>query len=160
MAAGNTYIAIFSETLASAQASVTINSIPQTYTDLVLVIQGKMSVDGGTTLYLNGDTTNNNYTYQTLLGDGSTAAGGSGGGAFAVYLDNVIFGSVVCNIMNYANASTYKTTLSRVNTSSYVFARAVTWASTAAVTSLLISNNNSNTYLAGTTFNLYGIKAA
>jgi hypothetical protein len=159
MAAGNTYIAIFSETLASAQASVTINSIPQTYTDLVLVIQGKMSIDGGTTLYLNGDTANN-YTYQTLLGDGSTAIGGSGSGAFAVYLDNVIFGSVVCNIMNYANASTYKTTLSRVNTSAYAFARAVNWASTAAVTSLLISNNNSNTYLAGTTFNLYGIKAA
>jgi len=159
MAAGNTYVAIFSETLASAQASVTINSIPQTYTDLVLVIQGKMSIDGGTTLYLNGDT-GSNYTYQTLLGNGTSALGGAGGGAYAIYLDNVIFGNVVCNIMNYTNTSTYKTTLSRVNTSAYAFARAVNWASTAAVTSLLISSTNSNTYLAGTTFNLYGIKAA
>jgi hypothetical protein len=159
MAAGNTYVAIATQTLASNTASVTFSSIPQTYTDLVLVIQGKMSIDGGTTLYLNGDT-GDNYTYQTLLGNGTSAVGGAGGGAFAIYLDNVIFGNVICNIMNYTNTSTYKTTLSRVNTSAYAFARVVNWASTAAITSMLISNNNSNTYLAGSTFTLYGIKAA
>lgn len=159
MAAGNTYVAIATQTLGSNTASVTFSSIPQTYTDLMLVIQGKMSIDGGTTLYLNGDT-GANYTYQTLLGDGSTVSAGSSAGPFAIYLDNVIFGNTVCNIMNYANTSTHKTTLSRINTSTYVFARAVTWASTAAVSSLLISNNNSNTYLAGSTFSLYGIASA
>ena len=159
MPAGNTYESIATQTLGSGAASVTFSSIPQTYTDLVLVIEGKMSIDGGTALYLNGDT-GANYSYQTLMGNGSAASGGAGNGPFAFYLDNVVGGNAICHIMNYANTTNFKTTLSRNNAGSVVFSRVVTWASTASVTSLLISNTNSNTYLTGTTFNLYGIKAA
>jgi len=36
----STYTPIASVTLSSAQASVTFSSIPQTYTDLVLVVNG------------------------------------------------------------------------------------------------------------------------
>ena len=38
--ATNTYVALDTQTLGSAAASVTFSSIPQTYTDLVLVING------------------------------------------------------------------------------------------------------------------------
>ena len=155
----STWTPVATQTLSTNTASVTFSGIPQTYTDLVLVIEGKMSIDGGTALYLNGDT-GANYSYQTLLGTGSAASGGAGNGPFSFYLDNTVGGNAICQIMNYSNTTTFKPTLSRNNAGTIVFSRIVTWASTAAVTSLLISSTNSNTYLTGTTFNLYGIKAA
>ena len=154
----STYTPIATTTLGSAASSVTFSSISGAYTDLVLVIRGKMSVDGGTTLYLNNDT-GANYSYTTIYGDGSSAVSNRGSGAFSFYADTTD-STAICHIMNYANTTTYKTVLGRSNTSNYVLGRVTLWRSTSAISSLVVSNNNSNTYLTGTTFTLYGIKAA
>jgi hypothetical protein len=158
MPAGNTYEAIATQTLGSAAATVTFSSIPQTYTDLVLVINGKTSIAGGTTLELNGDT-GSNYSFTTLLGDGSAASSARGTAPFMFYLDTDPSLSVL-QFMNYSNTTTYKTALLRNNNSLYVFTRSILWRSTSAISSMLISSTNSNTYLTGTTFSLYGIKSA
>ena len=47
MAAGNTYTPIATTTLSSSQNDITFSSIPSTYTDLVIVFNGK-STNAGT----------------------------------------------------------------------------------------------------------------
>ena len=42
MAAGNTYVALATQTVASATASVTFSSISGAYTDLVIVVRAKV----------------------------------------------------------------------------------------------------------------------
>jgi len=62
--------------------------------------------------------------------------------------------------MNYANSTTNKTVLSRGNnTGNHTIAYVGLWRSTAAITSMLLGTTGS-TWMAGSTFTLYGIKAA
>ena len=73
--ATTTYEPIETQTLSSAAGSVTFTSIPQTYTDLVLVVNGRkdssVSVDA---FYcrINGDGSSN-YSWTSVAGDGSSA---------------------------------------------------------------------------------------
>ena len=57
MAAGNTYVAIATNTLSSAAASVTFSSISGAYTDLVLVTNATLASGGAANLWcrFNGD---------------------------------------------------------------------------------------------------------
>jgi hypothetical protein len=62
--------------------------------------------------------------------------------------------------MNYSNATTNKTVLSKAsNASNNVDAIVALWRSTAAITSITILGNGQN-YGIGSSFSLYGIKAA
>ena len=159
MPAGNTYEAIATQTLGSAAATVTFSSIPGTYTDLVLVIQGSMATAGGNYIQVNGDT-GNNYSVTFMYGDGSSAASTRTTGfpsASAFYLNTAQSNSIL-NFMNYSNTTTNKTILSRANSNEFVSARVSLWRSTAAINSITVGSTfNYNT---GSTFSLYGIKAA
>jgi hypothetical protein len=66
------------------------------------------------------------------------------------------------NIMNYSNSTTNKTTLSRAGSQGAAFPGTDIivglWRNTAAITNVDIVCT-SNTFLAGSTFNLYGIQA-
>ena len=166
-----TYEPIATTTLASTSASVLVmNSIPSTYTDLILVMTGGTTA-GSNALYMrfNNDSTSI-YSTTYMYGDGSSAVSGRLTGRDAVAIGYYVepgtsleFNSIA-QIQNYSNATTYKTVLDRANlagTGTYPGTEASVslWRSTSAISRIdvLVS---SNTFNVGSTFTLYGIKAA
>jgi len=171
MAAGNTYTQIASTTLSSAAATVTLSSIPATYTDLVLVMSLGASTNADNVLMqFNGDTASN-YSSTELSGNGSTAASTRVSSATSINLTNRIGTTttlsglvIICNVMNYANTTTYKTALSRASQAGDTYPGASAdvglWRSTSAINSILIKQSGSPNFITGSTFNLYGITSA
>jgi len=169
MAAGSTYTPIATTTLGSAASTVSLTSISGSYTDLVLVVSARLTGGGGASaiqLQFNGDT-GSNYSITTLNGDGSSATSSraSSQTSLAMGLATDASGQQATNIFqiqNYSNATTYKTVLSRANIAGdRVRAQVGLWRATpAAITSILILNNGATTFVAGSTFTLYGIQAA
>jgi len=164
VAAGNTYVALATNTLSSATASVTFSSISGAYTDLVLVINAANSVDASCRLRFNGDTATN-YSDTRLYGDGTSATSDRlttrdhiNCGDFSA---TTISSNQIINIMNYSNTTTYKTVLTRSNKpSNYAFTNVSLWRATpAAITSIVIFPASGN-LVSGSTFSLYGIAAA
>lgn len=158
----STYTPIATQTLGSAAASVTFSSIPSTYTDLVLIVAGTNTTSAQAIgITFNGDTATN-YSRTAVYGDGSSAA--SIRDTNIARIDAIYYGTTqgngIVNIMNYANTTTFKTTIARSNDSaSAVNANVGLWRSTAAVTSLTLTAV-STTLAANSTFTLYGIKSA
>jgi len=168
MAAGNTYVALATNTLGSAAASVTFSSISGAYTDLVLVIQtgADSSAVAELQVQVNGDT-GSNYSRTRLTGSGSAAASSRASSVAFMRFTGIAYlpnGNLDCNVlvnfMNYANTTTYKTVLSRLNhPAAEVNATVNLWSSTSAITSILIYPSTNN-FKAGSTFQLFGIAAA
>jgi hypothetical protein len=161
MPAGNTYEAIATNTLGSNTASVTFSSIPGTYTDLVLIINGTQSSSGYPWFQLNGDTASN-YSDTQLYATTSVASSRDTNqtlgysGAFTTSQSTMIF-----HFMNYSNTTTYKTVLTRDQQGiDGVWAGCTLWRSTAAINSIYLHGDGARTFQTGTTFSLYGIKAA
>ena len=166
MAAGNTYEAIATQTLGSAAASVTFSSIPGTYTDLVLIVNTGDTTNAGIYMQFNGDTATN-YSYTRLTGNGSTVTSQRSSNTAktlvmgaSISVPSTVTGMFMLNIMNYANTTTYKTTIGNESAAASGFvAKAFLWRSTAAISSILLADDGGN-ILAGSTFSLYGIKGA
>ena len=163
----STYQPIASVTLSSAQSSVTFSGIPQTYTDLVLVINNIVSSGTGndTALRFNDDTASN-YSNTYMLGTGSSALSGRNP---LTYADNGYLdansgnpNTRIIHLMNYANTTTFKTQLTRASgqNGGQVTAYVNLWRSTSAITKILIYSAFSLSYASGSTFNLYGIANA
>jgi len=167
----NTYESIATQTLGSAAASVTFSSIPGTYTDLVLVSFARSTIAStGNNLYcrFNGDGASN-YSATEIAGDGSSAYSDrqtsstygfigftSGGSA-----DAGVFGPSISNFQNYANTTTNKTVISRGNAAGQgAHAIVSLWRSTSAINQIVIYPAGVNNFATGSTFSLYGIKAA
>ena len=160
-----TYVPIYTTTISSAIASVTIPSIPATYTDLVLVCNA--SVTSGSVNFIiqfNSDTASN-YNWTSIGANGTTAVSNrvtstaSPRLADDGYLTTTI-GTYVASIQNYANTTTYKTYLSRANNASVGVSAVVgLWRSTAAINTITLFPASS-TFPSGSTFSLYGILAA
>lgn len=164
MAAGNTYTPLATQTLSSAAASVTFSSISGAYTDLVLVVAGQATgAQRNLLLQFNGDTASN-YSATILYGDGSAAASvrvTSQTSANVGGIDSTSQSNTIAQIMNYSNATTYKTVLGRGNSSTNIVAAKVAlWRSTSAITSIVAFLAASDTFTTGSTFTLYGIAAA
>ena len=163
MAAGSTYTPLATTTLGSAATTVTFSSISAAYTDLRLVASYKTAAAVNVQLRFNSDTATN-YSDTYLLGNGSAAssARASNQTSDAIWYSNgteFIVGKT--DIMNYSNSTTYKTTLSRSDDSSiFVLARVGLWRSTAAINTILILNDGTQSFAVGSTFTLYGIAAA
>jgi hypothetical protein len=160
-----TYEPIATQTLGSATNSVTFSSIAGTYTDLKMVISCKYTTSGQyTRVRFNGDT-GGNYSITTIYGDGSTVAstresGGAIGinGFYTTDTSNFIAG--LMDVMNYSNSTTFKTVLQRgTDAAARVNATVGLWRNTAAITSIGLDTPSGN-YAIGSTFTLYGIKAA
>ena len=162
-----TYEPISTTTLSTATASVTFSSISGTYTDLVLVATGAVVSGGAIELQVgNGSVdTGSNYSRTNLYGDGSAAVSSRDSNQTKTF---VAFGSdsvsskglIIFNFQNYSNTTTYKSILSRwtelgvnVGTSIHL------WRSTSAINIITITGYSSN-LTSGSTFTLYGIKAA
>ena len=164
-----TYDCIATTTLGSAQSSVTFSSISGSYTDLILVaILGITNANTANVGFRFNSDTGNNFSATRLYGNGSTAASNRVSNQPFIYGNELSYPSgdigennYILHIMNYSNSTTYKTTLSRGNRASVgVDAIVGLWRSTAAITSVTVLLDPSDTYKVGSTFTLYGIKAA
>ena len=167
-----TYTPIATQTLGSATSSVTFSSIPSTYTDLRLVISmGGSVVDYFLKMQFNSDTSTN-YSLTELKGNGSAASSARSTDVSSIYVPKDLgYGTTVGNnmftidVQNYSNSTTFKTTLIRANctdpTATALGTSAIVglWRSTSAISSIVFSTLT-GTILAGSTFTLYGIKAA
>lgn len=165
-----TYTPIATQTLASDQSSVVFNSIPQGYTDLVLIANTRINQSGSSEIYCapNGVTTaNKGFTY--LLGNGTSASSGRSTNDSYIRIGNGAgtstasgtFATSVVNFMNYSNTTTYKTILSRGSDATNATEAIVgLFPSTSAISSLTIVGNGLVNILTGSTFTLYGIQAA
>lgn len=161
-----TYEMVKTYTVPSATTSVTLSTISGAYTDLVLIVSaGATSSGQGLTYQLNSDT-GSNYSVTALRGNGSAATSFRQSNNDRIPISNFSepptsgVGTYIVNFMNYSNTTTYKSSLSRGNSASFgVDAFAGLWRSTAAITSIKINISGGN-ITAGSTFNLYGIKAA
>ena len=171
MAAGATYKPIATNTLTGTATSVTFSSIPSTYTDLVVVQTFPNSQTTGpyTAFQFNGDTgTNYSSTYLvayngSLDGTGTTNIANIRLGNSS-YLANSV---CITHIMNYANTTTYKTVVSRVNfgqPSAGMRESAINvgmWRSTSAINEVkILVALSASSFVSGSTFTLYGIAAA
>ena len=173
MAAGNTHVALASTTLTTTTASVTFSAISGAYTDLVIVVTGQGVytstdyLDVG--MQYNGDT-GSNYSTTRMYGNGTTATSvrySNESSIRVAFIQGLVTASAVhstmyINILNYSNATTYKTALSRSGTAAgATSAKVGLWRSTAAITSVLIKNiDSASGFHTGSTFTLYGIAAA
>ena len=158
-----TYEPIATTTLGSAAASVTFSTISGAYTDLVIVYVGVATTSQTFSVQFNGDT-GSNYSDTNLGGDGSTASSNRDSSITSAKMGiNYSTGqsNFILSVMNYSNSTTYKTALCRSNAAvGEVNARVGLWRNTAAITSILLKMDSSSTFATGSTFTLYGIKAA
>ena len=160
-----TYVPIATTTLASAAATYTFSSIPSTYTDLVLVINGG-TVTASQDMYMqfNSDT-GSNYSQTYVRGNGTAASSSrftaqSNGWLDFTGANNDLNQMWTAQIMNYSNATTYKTYLSRFSRASTATEAIVgLWRNTAAISTILVGTSSGN-ILSGTSLTLYGILGA
>jgi len=159
----STYTPIATTTLGSAVATYTFNSIPSTFTDLLLVANtNQTSTSSGLSLQFNGDT-GANYSFTYMQGNASAASSNRASNVYSIdhnYQNAGTWGQTYININNYSNTTTYKTTLSRASqANTLVMSHTGLWRSTAAINSIKILVSAGN-YDVNSTFTLYGIKAA
>ena len=165
-----TYEPIATTTLSSAAATVTFSSISGSYTDLVLVMSAFGSVSGADIrVQVNSDTASN-YSLTRLVGYTTAFSNRASNATYWQITNSVGIGSSssdptadVIQFMNYSNTTTNKTILVRHNQPQSSLmetaAQVGLWRSTNAITSITFSLSSGN-YSSGSTFTLYGIKAA
>jgi hypothetical protein len=170
----NTYTLLASNVLGSNTASVTFSSIPQTYTDLVLISSVRSSRTPATTrdeykILVNGTTAN--YSNIAVNTDGagtsasttaSSAAYLSGGWANTDNMTAAMFSSHEIYFPQYT-VSRNKPMYSYSGQASqpspfYLTAISSLWTNTAAITSLAMYPETGPNWVAGSSFYLYGIK--
>jgi hypothetical protein len=165
-----TYEPIATTTLVSAAATIDFTSISGTYTDLRLVISGVSNSSDNIFYRFNG-VTGASYSRTDLSGSGTAAISGRAINQNYGRLTNYGYPTstagnqvTIWDIMNYANTTTYKSSLSRSNQAGNgVDAIVNLFINTSAITSISIATNaftGSSNWQSGTTATLYGIKAA
>ena len=171
----STYEPIATNTLGSDTSTVTFSSIPSTYTDLRIVASVRVasaSIDYFS-MRLNSDTAAN-YSLTYLQGFGLTASSSR----FSSLSQGIIgwatsntepanqFNFLTVDLMNYSNSTTNKTYLTRSNdATNRVYSEVGLYRSTSAISSIVFGTWGAGTFganniKAGSTFTLYGIKAA
>ena len=161
---------IADSTVDSPVATVTFSSIPSGYTDLMLVASMRNTDSGGTIarLQFNGDSASN-YTTRTVSGNGATASSYTASAqAYITYMaiscssDTAnTFGSTSIYIPNYTGSTQKSLSFDSVEennaTTGYNFLGAGLWSGTSAITSITLLNPGSTTFVANSTFTLYGV---
>jgi hypothetical protein len=160
----STEVAIATQTLGTAAASITFSSIPGTYTDLRLVLTEFSSNTATTRLRFNGDS-GANYASISLYGTGTAVGTVKQGSDTGIWLDYYSGGSTTIPLLQIADifsytGSTKKTILVNGNAdkngSGAVERIAGLWSNTAVITSITAARDSGN-YNAGTIATLYGI---
>jgi hypothetical protein len=165
-----TYEPIATQTLVTAISTVDFTSISQTYTDLVLVMSFGCASNTALGIRFNSDS-GTNYGSSYLEGNGSSASNGRSTGLTymrlgnsATFSSNTLIDQTIISIFDYTNTTTNKMLLARLNSRSQgvVNLNVGRWlpGTSAAITSINILNSNNVNFIVGSTFTLYGIKAA
>lgn len=168
-----TYTPIATVTANGSTSTISFTSISGSYTDLVLVAVAQSSAaTTGSSLYaqFNSDT-GTNYSNTWINGNGSSADSArnsnqnyaSIGVITGASSGSTNFQTLVCNIQNYSNTTTYKTYLTKggnASTGGAVRATVNLWRSTAAINRIDLVCDGVTNFTAGSTFTLYGIQAA
>ena len=154
---------------AGGASSIDLTSIPQIYTDLVLVLSGRTTntSSDGALVQINGDTSSANYTYRWLYGNGSAANFGTGtlAGFLAFRVNGSsttanTFGNGQMYIPNYTSSVAKIASMDAVDennaTAAFSFINAGRWSGTAAITSIKILNSGYNLDQYSTAY-LYGL---
>lgn len=162
-----TYEPIATTTLNSNVSDITFSSIPNTYTDLKLVIVPLTQYQGNYIWLRFNDDSGTNYARNFQYGAG-TSVGGAVGTADAQLRLNFVTPSVgtpslcTAEVFSYAG-STHKSILYSSaddnNGSGYIVRGVGLWKSTSAITKMVITTDG-GTLNSGTVATLYGIKAA
>lgn len=162
MAKTATYSLISSQTLSSSQSTVTFSSIPQTFTDLVIVSNVLPTSSPFIAIRLNSDT-GTNYSRTSLSGSGTSALSARASNETYGYVTPAAILGVsngMINLQDYSNTTTFKTAISRWSDASNVVATMATlWRSTSAITAVEINTGGVSTFASGSNFKLYGIEA-
>lgn len=173
-ASTNSYESISTVTLGSGgSSSISFSSIPSTFKHLQIRVlaRNEWTINSRNELLMqfNSDTAAN-YSWHGLEGDGSSASanGTSGSSSMGIgvlagdQLTSGIFSGAVIDILDYQNTNKYKTTRALTgvdaNGSGWLWFRSGNWRSTSAVSTVTLFPANSQTFKAGSSFALYGIK--
>ena len=165
-----TFEPISSTVLESNTTSVTLSGFPSTYTDLRLVCFVNSTTGQDFDMRFNGDSGSNYYNQGSRNGNGSYSTAST----LTSYIrctwigslptETNIRGMAIFDIMSYSNTSWHKNvhqTWSNQRTTSVgsgeLNVQLGSWRNTAAITSISFSGA---TFLAGSTFTLFGIKGA
>lgn len=182
-----TYTPIETYTLSTAASSVTFgsgNTLPQTYTDLVIVVQGIQESSYSARnmgIRFNNDSGSNYSSVQIL----NTSAGSDNdlNNAYGPLVNSSVnttsgaYTTGIINIQNYSNSTTFKTVINKGGTSAvytsggsnvgtYIGENICVWRNTAPITQITLyavapnqAGSGSN-WSVGSTFTLYGIANA
>jgi hypothetical protein len=169
----NTYVALAKATLTSDAASIELTAINGTYTDLLLVGNGRADYAGATArqirLIINSDT-GTNYSKVQAYGNGATvsneiASATANMNFFSVAADSTTantYGSFEFYIAGYSTANNKPISTSIANennsTTGYNQMGAGLYRSASAITSLKLDFQAGNNFKSGTSIWLYGIK--
>lgn len=170
-----TYEPIASQTLSTNTATVTFSDLPGTYTDLRIIVSAKTSDASSQVLAmrLNGNT-GTNYSNTRLYGNGSTVSSDRFSNATRIdvgYMSNSSGdrSHSFIDIMSYANTNVFKTVLNAWESqgatpgggagTQFVLRQVGLFRSTGAITSVSFAFDAGN-IVSGSTFSLFGVKAA
>ena len=165
----STYTPIASVVLSAtaSQEYVDFTSIPQTYTDIIIVCNGYVVTSTSYWGFQFNSDINTNYSTSVSRGNGSTVTTVGYANSLMIYASNgnpintvANADSMIAQVMNYTNTSVFKTMLIRDNNAGIEINMAAgLWRSTSAINAIRIYTPTRNRG-AGSTLSLYGIKAA
>jgi len=161
-----TYTPITTTTVTgSSVSSVTFSSITGTYTDLFLVIDVEGVSGGSVSVRFNNDT-GSNYSLTRLGGNGVTASSNRSSNQTSMSLSWSVGYSASSKqftqvyFMNYSNSGANKCVIAKSGKGDNAVDMIVgLYRSTSAITEIVCLANTAN-FAVGSTFTLYGIKAA
>lgn len=150
-------------------ASIDFASIPQTYTDLTLVVSARMSTNyfaDNFGIRFNGTTST--YSERTLRAIPSVSSASYTGQSYifqtaasGATATTSTFGSTIFTIPNYAGSTNKTVSIEGVSenngTNNYMYLTAGLWADTAAITSISLVGYGAPTFQEFSTAYLYGI---
>lgn len=157
-----TYTPLATVTLSSTDSEILFSSIPSTYKDLVIVLDGSPGSNSLVWSRINADT-GTNYGYVVMAGASSIYS--SAGTYNVAYLSDATVSAnsrimIQFSIFDYSATDKHKSILVRSNSDfsggTGVYASAQRWASTNAITSVSLVTNTGS-WSVGTTASLYGI---
>ena len=173
----NTYVAIQTITVGSGGSSnIEFTSIPQTYTDLNLLVSGRTTANGDnygeTDLSFNGAPGGTSFSWRQLLGSGASASSQNGGSDSAIYIQwptgsgatASAFGSSSIYIPRYTGSDYKSVSIDSVTANnlsqSLQIMTAGLWSNTAAITSIRLTIVYGTAFAEYSTATLYGIKSS
>ena len=157
------YDAITSYTVgAGGIATVTFSGIPSGYKHLQLRITASCGTNQSAfNITINSDTTNSNYRYHLMGGDGAIAIQTANNRNMGVIRNNYLSGTVV-DLLDYNSSNKYKTLrcLSGVDqvSAGFIAFSSNLWMNTNAITSISLTENSGTNFTQYSNFALYGVK--